>query len=604
MLPMTQIAKKRLLMTLVLLAGLFITLKLTYWVHWQQGKLELQSQSERQLNELVNFLDAALSRYQSIPHVLSTNPMLAEVLKAPNLQQVHALNLYLEEVQHITEASDIYLIDAFGIAIAASNWQQSFSFIGKDFSFRPYYTDAISGKLGRYYAVGTSSDKRGFYFSYPIYQEGSHGVLGAIIVKVDIADIEQQSTSIALAGQYQFLISDPQNIVFIASIPEWRLTSLIPLTPAKQEAINGAKRYAERTIGQLKIAPAYLEHAPRGDAIYQIGEGHEQAQYLDTHQWMSRALWRVHILTPLAPLYAALPGVLLLAAAIYLLLALGWLFSAERRRNLQRMQLAHSLLEQRVKERTEDLQQANERLKDTQDELIQAAKLTVIGSLSASINHELNQPLAALRSYAQNTQTLHARQMPDKAQDNLKIIIELTDRLADIVSQFKSFTRKSQGADSATDIARCIEQALTIVKPEIDKQGIQLDVVLPTKHYQVWGDKVRLQQVLVNIMSNAIVAMQQSLPRKLTIRVTAQDTFGISIQDSGPGVRESQMEKIFEPYFTTNERHGLGLGLSISQRIIESMQGQITVANAPEGGAIFRIHLPIYLLEDACHYEY
>lgn len=599
MLPMTQIAKKRLLMTLVLLVGLFVTLKLTYWVHWHQGTLAIQTQSERQLTELVNFLDAALSRYESIPHVLSTNPMLANALKEPQQSQnIHTLNLYLEEVQHITEASDIYLLDALGIAIAASNWQQRFSFVGKDFSFRPYYTEAISGKLGRYYAVGTSSDKRGFYFSYPIYQPGSQGVLGAIIVKVDIADIEQQSTSMALAGQYQFLISDPENIVFIASVDEWRLTSLTPLTAAKQDAISGAKRYAERTIGQLKITPAYLDNAPRGDALYHITKGHEQAQYMDTHQWMSRALWRVHILTPMQPLNDALPGVLLLAASIYLLLALSWLFSAERRRNLQRMQLAHSLLEQRVQERTEDLQQANERLKDTQDELIQAAKLTVIGSLSASINHELNQPLAALRSYAQNTQTLLARNMQDKAQDNLKIMIELTDRLADIVSQFKSFTRKSQGADSATDLARCITQALTIVKPEIDKQGIQLDVELPNDQYQVWGDNVRLQQVLVNIMSNAIVAMQQSLQRKLTIRVTAADKFSIRIQDSGPGVRESQMEKIFEPYFTTNERHGLGLGLSISQRIIESMQGQITVANAPEGGAIFQINLPIYLLEE------
>ncbi|MGL4937302.1 sensor histidine kinase [Shewanella sp.] len=599
MLPMTQIAKKRLLMTLVLLVGLFVTLKLTYWVHWHQGTLAIQTQSERQLTELVNFLNAALSRYESIPHVLSTNPMLANALKEPQQSQnIHALNLYLEEVQHITEASDIYLLDALGIAIAASNWQQRFSFVGKDFSFRPYYTEAISGKLGRYYAVGTSSDKRGFYFSYPIYHPGSQGVLGAIIVKVDIADIEQQSTSMALAGQYQFLISDPENIVFIASVDEWHLTSLTPLTAAKQEAISGAKRYAERTIGQLQITPAYLDNAPRGNALYHITKGREQAQYMDTHQWMSRALWRVHILTPMQPLNDALPGVLLLAASIYLLLALSWLFSAERRRNLQRMQLAHSLLEQRVQERTEDLQQANERLKDTQDELIQAAKLTVIGSLSASINHELNQPLAALRSYAQNTQTLLARNMQDKAQDNLKIMIELTDRLADIVSQFKSFTRKSQGADSATDLARCITQALTIVKPEIDKQGIQLDVELPNDQYQVWGDNVRLQQVLVNIMSNAIVAMQQSLQRKLTIRVTAADKFSIRIQDSGPGVRESQMEKIFEPYFTTNERHGLGLGLSISQRIIESMQGQITVANAPEGGAIFQINLPIYLLEE------
>ena len=597
MLPMTPKAKKRLFLTVVLLAGLFATLKLTYWVHLHQGKIEIQKQSEKQLKELVSFLDGALSRYESIPHVLSTNPMLANVLNdQQNPDKVQELNLYLEEIQHVTEASDIYLIDALGIAIAASNWQQSFSFIGKDYSFRPYYTDAISGNLGRYYAVGTSSDKRGFYFSYPIYQQGGKGILGAIIVKVNIADIEQQSTSIAIAGQYQFLISDPEDIVFISSIDEWRLKSLTPLTQAKQYALNASKRYAERPIGELLMKPPYESGSQA--MLYQLQTGTDHEQYMDIHQSMAKAGWRVHILAPIKPLLTSLPALMLLSASIYLLLALSILFNAERRRNLHRMQLAQSLLEQRVEERTQDLQQANNQLKDTQDELIQAAKLTVIGSLSASINHELNQPLAALRSYAQNTQTFLARDMQDKALDNIKIIIELTDRLADIVGQFKSFTRKSQGADSATDIGRCIKQALTIVQPAIDKQGVELDVQLPNGNYQVWGDKVRLQQVFVNIMSNAIVAMQQSVKRQLVIRVTSEDKFCISIQDSGPGVRESQMEKIFEPYFTTNERHGLGLGLSISQRIIESMQGQINVANAEEGGAIFQIILPIYLLED------
>ncbi|MCU7987995.1 MULTISPECIES: sensor histidine kinase [unclassified Shewanella] len=597
MLPMTPKAKKRLFLTVVLLAGLFATLKLTYWVHLHQGKIEIQKQSEKQLKELVSFLDGALSRYESIPHVLSTNPMLANVLNdQQNLDKVQELNLYLEEIQHVTEASDIYLIDALGIAIAASNWQQSFSFIGKDYSFRPYYTDAISGNLGRYYAVGTSSDKRGFYFSYPIYQQGGKGILGAIIVKVNIADIEQQSTSIAIAGQYQFLISDPEDIVFISSIDEWRLKSLTPLTQAKQYALNASKRYAERPIGELLMKPPYESGSQA--MLYQLQTGTDHEQYMDIHQSMAKAGWRVHILAPIKPLLTSLPALMLLSASIYLLLALSILFNAERRRNLHRMQLAQSLLEQRVEERTQDLQQANNQLKDTQDELIQAAKLTVIGSLSASINHELNQPLAALRSYAQNTQTFLARDMQDKALDNIKIIIELTDRLADIVGQFKSFTRKSQGADSATDIGRCIKQALTIVQPAIDKQGVELDVQLPNGNYQVWGDKVRLQQVFVNIMSNAIVAMQQSVKRQLIIRVTSEDKFCISIQDSGPGVRESQMEKIFEPYFTTNERHGLGLGLSISQRIIESMQGQINVANAEEGGAIFQIILPIYLLEE------
>ena len=589
--------QKRLLLTIIVLSGLFIILKLTYWYQLQLGEDRIQQQSQKQLTELVGFLEGVLSRYESIPHVLSTNPMLANVLlEQQNKLKVQELNLYLEEIKHVTEASDIYLIDALGIALASSNWQEDYSFIGQDYSFRPYYSEAIAGKLGSYYAVGTSSDKRGFYFSYPIFHKS--GILGAIVVKVDITDIERQSTGLASAGQYQFIISDPDDIIFTSSVPEWQLTSMTPLTQAKQYAINASKRYASRPISELFIEPDY-RHLPEGEsAIYRIRTGNSKASYMDTRQQMDKANWQVHILAPLKPLYTSLPLNMLLAATIYLLIALSIMFSAERRRNLQRMQVAQNLLELRVKERTKDLQAANHKLKDTQDELIQAAKLTVIGTLSASINHELNQPLAALRSYAQNTQTFLNRNMVDKANDNIRIMIELTDRLADIIGQFKSFTRKSQGTDNATNIRQCIEQSLTIVQPEIDKQGIELSLELPSTHYEIWGDKVRLQQVLVNIISNAIVAMHQARVKKLMITVSANDKLCISIQDTGPGVREGQMEKIFEPYFTTNERQGLGLGLSISQRIVESMQGTISVTNAPEGGAIFKLMLPIYYAED------
>lgn len=303
---------------------------------------------------------------------------------------------------------------------------------------------------------------------------------------------------------------------------------------------------------------------------------------------MTKVGWYVHVLTPVAPLYRSLPPVMLLSASIFLLLALGLLFSLERRRNLRRMRQAQSQLEHRVKERTRELEDANTQLKQTQDELIQAAKLTVIGSLSASINHEINQPLAALRSYAQNTQTFLGRGMHDKAQENLVTIISLTDRLAEIVAQFKSFTRKSQGQDKPTSINETVQEALTIVHPEIDKQGVRLELQLPGKPWCFYGDKIRLQQVLVNLISNAIVAMQRVDERLLTISINVEEMLCIRIQDSGPGVNESQMEKIFEPYFTTSQRQGLGLGLSISRRIVESMQAPSASPTPPKVALYFR----------------
>ena len=426
-------------------------------------------------------------------------------------------------------------------------------------------------------------------------------VLGVIVVKVDIGVLEQQSTGIAIAGQYEFMISDPDDIIFLSSINHWRFRSLSPLSQAKRFALNTSKRYATRPISELAIKPPYNTLTEANLHTYQITSSSGTETYLEKRQLMPNANWTLHVLAPMKPLFQSLPTIMLLAASLYLLLVLFILYAIERRKNLRRMLHAHNLLEQRVKERTLELEKANTKLKDTQDELVQAAKLTVIGSLSASINHELNQPLAALRSYAQNTQTFLGRDMFDDAKNNLKIMIELTDRLADIIAQFKSFTRKSQGKDNAIEINQAIDQALTIVQPEIDKQGVILSKSVLKGQCQIWGDTVRLQQVLVNIISNAIVAMQQSSVKELKItasKAARSNQLIISIKDTGPGVREGQMSKIFEPYFTTNERQGLGLGLSISQRIIESMQGKITVENDNQAGAIFKISLPIYLYED------
>ncbi len=597
MLSFSTIKKRKIDVSVMFIIGLLLTLKVTHWYWLEQGTQSIANQSEKQINELVIFIDDALGHYENIPAVLAQNPIFEQsLLDQQNPQVINKLNLYLSELQQVTESSDIYLTDAMGVAIAASNWDKPNSFINQDYSFRPYFIEAISGRSGRYYAVGTSSNKRGFYFANPVYHRGV--VLGVIVVKVDISLIEQQSSGIAIASQYEFMISDPDNIVFLSSMSSWRFNSLTPLSQSKRFALNASKRYANRPIGELNLVPQFASGESNNPQVYQISSIDGQEQYLEHHQNMPNANWNVHILAPMTPLYESLPPILLLAATLYSLLALFVLYSLERRRNFIRMRQAQNQLEQRVKERTLELEQANNQLKDTQDELIQAAKLTVIGSLSASINHELNQPLAALRSYAQNTQTFIGRNMIEDARSNINIMIELTDRLADIIAQFKSFTRKSQGKDNATDINQSIEQALTIVQPEMDKQGVKLSLALLKDRCQIWGDSVRLQQVLVNLMSNAIVAMQQSKDRRLHIEVYCDTKVNISIQDSGPGVRQSQMSKIFEPYYTTSERQGLGLGLSISQRIIESMQGSITVENAQQGGAIFHIILPLYLREE------
>ncbi len=594
--------KKYLGIGVIILLGLAFILRAAYWFHLEHGYEMTRQQSNAQMKELLSFLSGSLSRYESIPQVLSTNPLLANALaQQDDPETITPLNLYLEEIQSITEALDIYLVNINGDAIAASNWQQSYSFIGKNFGFRPYFKDAMNGKMGRYFAVGTSSNKRGYYFSYPIYNQGypiapNQGdakVVGAIVVKVDVTEIEQQSTGMARGSNYEFAISDPDNIIFLSSQPKWRLTSLVPVTRQLKQHITASRRYANRDINPLEIEPPFTASLAEDYQIYQIGGDKHGKEYMDNAAMMNDAGWRVHILSPMAPIYQSLPPLLLLYGALYLLCALALLFAIERRKNIRRMQQAHEQLEQRVKERTQALETSHQELKETQDELIQAAKLTVIGSLSASINHEINQPLAAIRSYAQNTQTLLSRAKWDDVSSNIMTIIELTDRLAAIVSQFKSFTRKSKGNDKAVSVAQCIKDALTIVQPEVDKQGINLVLKNTDCETLIWGDPIRLQQVLINLMSNAMVAMRASSPKQLIISVNLNDRVEITIEDTGTGIDESQMQKIFDPYYTSS-RQGLGLGLSISRRIVEAMQGKISVANRAEGGAIFNITLPIH----------
>ncbi|MDX1283059.1 ATP-binding protein [Shewanella colwelliana] len=595
--------KKYLSVTFIVLLGLVAILRLAYWFHLEIGYQQTQTQSKAQIKELMSFMSGSLSRYESIPHVLSTNPLLANALRAnTNSEVIKPLNHYLEEVQSITEALDIYLINADGLAIAASNWQQDYSFIGKNFGFRPYFTQAINGGLGRYFAVGTSSNKRGYYFSYPIYEHGypltpeqsDSKILGVIVVKVDITEIEQQSTGMARASGYDFTITDSDDVIFLSSNQQWRLHSLSPLTDDKQLLIAKSRRYANRTISSLTVQPPYQASLDDTYNIYRIGNASQGLQeYMETKALMTNAGWKVHILAPMAPTYSALPPLLLLYGALYLLCAVALLYAIERRKNGLRLKQAHEQLEQRVKARTLELENSNKQLKETQDELVQAAKLTVIGSLSASINHEINQPLAAIRSYAQNTQTLLSRAKWDDVSTNIITIIELTDRLAAIVAQFKSFTRKSSGNDKATSVAQSIHDALTIIQPEVDKQGIQLILNNTDTQALIWCDSIRLQQVLINLMSNAIVAMHHSSPKQLIISVKQQDKLQILIEDTGTGIEESQMKKIFDPYYTSS-RQGLGLGLSISRRIVEAMQGQISVTNRKDGGAMFIISLPIH----------
>ena len=610
---------RRIQVTILVIVGLLLTIRFTHYLVINNAYQQLQQQSQRQLSGLVTFLDGMLQRFESMPQLLSQNISIRKSLAEPDNQQATlALNRYLEQVNRSIHASDIYLINEQGFVLAASNWQLSHTFVNSFYGFRPYFTQAIAGKQGRYFAVGTRSNRRGYYFSYPVSIDGK--IRGVVVVKVDVAQIEQYHGEVFAGSDSHFLITADDGVIFVSDQAQWRMKTLGPISPAQRQLIKREQRYATRRLSKLPLLEADpFDYPPQAQfkVIELQDDQYPPHKMLSQQRKMNDANWLVHIWLPLDKIQKISLYTIVLSAAFYLLVVMALFFGLERWRNIIHLRKARAELEQRVDERTSALSASNKLLRDeidkkklarqqlkaTQEQLIQAAKLALIGEMSASINHEINQPLTAIRSYSQNAKTMLDRNMPDKAAVNLDIILELVDRLASIVGQFKNFTRKSVQSNNALEIQHCIEQAHTIVTPLLNQHRININFELPSATIYAVGDHIRLEQVLVNLITNASEAMIASSDKSLWLTVTVVNaSITIELRDSGPGILETEFSELFETFYTNRRSAsdgqrpdsgpGLGLGLSICKRIIESMNGQITVTNHPLGGAVFSINLP------------
>jgi C4-dicarboxylate-specific signal transduction histidine kinase len=287
----------------------------------------------------------------------------------------------------------------------------------------------------------------------------------------------------------------------------------------------------------------------------------------------------------------------------------------QRRRHLkdrladqEALQKAHDELERKVAERTTDLSSANTRLqqevvertqaertlRSAQDELVQAGKLAVIGQLAAGVAHELNQPLAALRTLSGNARKFLARGNQETASSNLERIAELVDRMGRLTAQLKSFARKSSGKPQAVSLRRAVENALFLLEQRLKQARVVACIDLPDEELQAWCDGNRLEQVLVNLAGNALDAMEGLAEPALDIAAKRQgDRILIQVGDRGPGLSEEAQTRLFEPFFTTKEAgSGLGLGLAISAGIVADFGGCLSGSNQPAGGAVFTLEIP------------
>lgn len=586
-------------------------LQLLYREFNTQALDELSQESQNNLILFASSLDGTLGAYEHLPELIADHPILTDILSTPDTKHIALTNQLLEKVATTSQASDVYLMNDNGFTIAASNWNLPRSFIGKNFGFRPYFQDAKEQGEGRYFALGTTSLQRGYYFSHPVKLKNSFA--GVIVVKINLADIEAAWSD---RGNH-FLITDEDGIIFLSTNPNWTYQSIYPIPQGRLDEIKQSRRYAGKFISPLKIQgiEQSTEITKTSHATLKILETGQKSsrQYLHHQQSMPGAKWTIHILTATQRVYdTAILRTSLASFTLLILVLLVSLYAVNRQRRLA-LQGSTELLEQRVLSRTKDLEieieerrKAEQNLRDTQSELIQAAKMAGLGQMSAGISHELNQPLTAIRNFSENAQRMLDRNQLEPAQSNLSEIDLLTQKMSAIIGQLRGFSRKSSGERTLVSIPESIDQALGMFQRDIDSTALDVNVSVDS-NLSVVTDPLLLNQVLVNVISNAIQAMVDVDRPRVTIVARLQwadlekaslqqndsvrEGISIRISDIGSGISDTAINNIFDPFFTTKDV-GLGLGLSISYRIMESLDGKITVTSGDTIGSCFELYLP------------
>lgn len=573
---------------------------LAYTLALRQALTDAARRGDNTLQLAATSLQGKMARFERLPQLIADHARIKAIADTPlNPAEVARANLYLKSTQQLLGASDIYFMDTDGITRAASNFDSAISFVGGDFGFRPYFTDAIKGGLGRYFALGTTSGKRGYYFGAPVYTAA--GISGVLVVKIDLDGLEQDWSG----ADNALIVTDTDGVIFLSSHPDWLFTAFTPLSHSKQMGLLQSRRYGDALLQNFPLDSARLV---AGQTVLTVASGQS---YLALTQDMAAAGWTIRVLLETAP---ARQLALLVAVLAMLLLAVGSMgltVILQRRARLQeRLALQHAArnqLERRVQERTSELaavntqlkaevaerRRAEENLRKVQADLVQAGKLAALGQMSAALSHEINQPLGAARTYADNATILLDRGRLDEARSNLARILSLIDRMTAISKRLHSFARSPAQKLGKVTVAEAVEAATEIAQLRLRAAGAVLELSLPPDLPPVVAGPVRLQQVLVNLLINAADATENAENRCIHLSAVAQGgQVQLRIRDHGPGVPPSLTERIFDPFFSTKGvSKGLGLGLSISYNIIKDFGGNLWVEPAQGGGAIFVIDL-------------
>jgi two-component system C4-dicarboxylate transport sensor histidine kinase DctB len=546
-------------------------------------------------------LEAALARFDYLPQVLSQNNKLFEqAFDAPSLA-----NKSLLAFRESSKVDIIYIMEKSGDTIASSNWDQKNTLVGNNYSYRPYFKQSLKEKKGQYFGVGATTNVPGYFVSAPY--RNNNEVKAVIVAKVLLSPIVD-SWNTGKQDEEIVFVADESKVIILSSKKEWLYHSLEKLNPQQNRMIKEQRQFGNSSNPLLDI-----KKDTDNKQLVEIW-GDKYIKFVASPEVMN---WTIHHLTPYSTVSSKLftfwsKILTLLLIGLAAVLTIRGLYNRAALRRSQGESSALRKLNLTLETEIEERKSIEKKLITTQAELRRSSKLAAMGQLSASITHEIGQPLAAMRLYIANLKMTH-QQLIDESKSASKLSIatdsistfgkldQLVSRLTSITQQLRYFARSGDHETRPLDFRKAISGAINTTLPSIQEAGIRFDVRQSTESLIVQGGRVRLEQVIVNLLKNAMEAILE-LPNNLTredkwIKLSLkrnEDSAILTIADSGPGVSREICKELFEPFFTTKASGiGMGLGLAISLNIVHELKGTLHVENIPNGGARFVITLPL-----------
>lgn len=508
-------------------------------------------------------LASEIARFRLLPLALADDRDVVGAIRGGGTV-ARALDVKLAALARTTGASVIYVIGRDGRAIAASNWQDPQSFVGNDYRFRRYYREAMQGGAATQFALGTVSHRPGLYLS----RRTADG--GVVVVKLEFDRIEREWRA---AGGTTF-VTDREGVIVIASRPAWRFAITRPIGAVQAAAVR-----ADSGVDALRPPPFTLQ----GDTMRLPGGG-AALHHVTTDADDSG--WQVHLAMAIQPTIGGVVRASALAAALVTLALIALVWGARERS--RRRALRTSELEAAVADRTRELRSeieeriaAETRAAELREGLRQANRLAALGQITASVAHETAQPVAAIRNYVATARQLLSRGDSRAVDDNLGAIARLTDRIGMVTAELRGFARKGSGTIGPIPLAEVVDGARLILKERLSEVAFTVPPIPPD--LIVVAGRVRLEQVLVNLLQNAIEALGGRADPRIAIELTVQPTIvSLIVADNGPGIDPAVVERMFTP-FVTSRPTGLGLGLVIAQDIMTDLGGTLRLLPSDTG---------------------